>query len=246
MNTIPENQFAPSKIPYWEKIASETRWGQYIDAIEKRNILRASELCQQKQRVLEIGCEGGKWLKLLSSQGFDTLIGTDIDPAAITLCQQRLPQAQCLLVNLDDTRLPCDDQSVDLMLVMEIMPVIHSDWFYREAQRTLRPGGIVVGVVTNKYSVRALLYELFIRPRKRDEEYQRLYRTMYSKSYRYWKRMFVDHDFVVLHEEGYCWFPFPRTSSSVAIPVATTLEKIFGLRKCVTFAPWINFIVQKT
>ena len=60
--------------------------------------------------------------------------------------------ASCVLVSPDDSKLPCDTESMKLVLCVEVQPVIKSDWFLEEASRVLQQGGLIVGVFCNRLS----------------------------------------------------------------------------------------------
>jgi len=131
---------------------------------------------------------------------------------------------------------------VDLILVMEVVPVSHSRWFYEEALRILKPGGLVAGMLTNKFSLRRAVCKLLTRMGKKNwDEYQ----ASYSESYGYWKKIIIENGFEFIYSGGYCWFPFGRSSNSFFVPVFTSLEKFMGLRKLLILSPWINFIARK-
>lgn len=79
---------------FWEK-AAITRWGSYLTEIEKAVILKAHQLSGLPGTALEIGCEGGRWSKLLSEAGWK-VICTDIDVESLALCRKRIPDATCI------------------------------------------------------------------------------------------------------------------------------------------------------
>ena len=51
--------------------------------------------------------------------------------------------------------------------------------------------------------------------------------------------------FEVLHEEGYCWSPFARTSNSPLVPVFVQAERMLGLHRWIALSPWIAFVARK-
>lgn len=229
------------KLTFWEK-NTETKWGHYINEIERKIIIKASDLCENRDLVFEVGCDGGAWLKMLAERGWKNFAGTDVNREPLEICRRRIPNCECILVQPEDTHLPCENQSVDLILVMEVVPVSHSRWFYEEAFRILKPGGLVVGMLTNKFSLRGALYKLMTKMGKKSrDEYQ----ASYSKSYGYWKKIIIENGFEFIHEQGYCWFPFGRSSNSFLVPFCTSLERITGLRKFTALSPWIIFIARK-
>src|SRR5215470_3961495 len=137
---------------YWESIA-QTRWGSYITEIEKRAILKANNLFGKPSNALEIGCEGGRWSKLLSDLGWN-MTCTDINLNMLSICQKRIPMAKCILVDKEDTTLPCESGKLKLLLCIEVIEVISSNWFIKESLRVLQDGGKIVGVFNNRLSLR--------------------------------------------------------------------------------------------
>jgi len=226
---------------YWENIAVNSLWGKYIDQIEKNTIENAFKKIKNKNCILEIGCESGKWLDLASKAGFSKLIGTDINPDYEKACKLKNENIIFYTVNPNDQTLPCTDNSVDLLLVIEVPSVIHCEWFYKEAKRILTPDGIIVGVVTNKFSWRGFLFN-----RSRETTSFRQKELSYTQPYYFWKRLIKKQHFDFLSERGYCSGPFQRNSNSIFIPLYLFIEKIFMLHTLLFISPWIIFIIKKT
>ncbi len=220
---------------FWESIA-RSRWGSYITEVEKRVILKANELAQKPTVALEVGSEGGRWSKLLFDLGWN-MVCTDVDPDMLAICQRRIPMAKCILVDSKDTNLPCETESLGLILCIEVIPVLRSDWFITEAFRVLRCGGIVVGVFENKLSFRGYVHHLVSSVRGGLDYYEVAYPT--------WRSKFLRHGFKMLYEEGICWFPFSRASNSPLAPIVTQMERYLGLRRLPSVSPWIVFLAQK-
>lgn len=221
----------------WEKVA-ETRWGRYISDIEEDAILKANRAAGKPSRALEIGCEGGRWSKLLSDLGWD-MVCTDIDREALALCQKRLPSARCILVSPQDTALPCPSGSLSLMLCVEVCAVIEADWFLGEASRTLSDLGLLVGVFNNLCSLRGLY--VMAKRRLRPQPWYPYYQVSYGR----WKQRAVDKGFTMVYERGFCWFPFSRASDSRMIPKLTRMEQNLRLDRLTGVSPWVVFIAQK-
>ena len=222
-----------SPIPYWESIASMTRCGGYISAIEEGGIRLALALAGPPTTALEVGCEGGRWSRMLADLGWRVTC-TDINPESLRFCQQRLPDATCTLVRPEDTRLPCEVESMDLLLCIEVSSVPLYDWIKEEAARVLRPGGLYVGTFWNRRSYRGLKH-LFA---STGLDY-------YAHSYPLWKADMRARGFTFLHEEGYCWPPFRRDSNSPLVPAAARIERAIGLHRLPDVSPWVLFIVRK-
>jgi SAM-dependent methyltransferase len=224
---------------YWERIAT-TKWGQYTSQVEEQAILQAHRLAPEVRTVLEVGCEGGRWSRMLSDLGWD-VVCTDIDTSALDICQERIPSANCILVDPTDSTLPCETESLGLILCVEVYPVLESQWFLPEAHRTLARGGLIVGVALNKRSLRGLAIKARDLRRPPDVHGYRHYQISYSS----WKKEAQEQGFEMLHERGFCWFPFRRDSNSSLVPAFTRLERALRLPRLPALSPWIVFIAQK-
>jgi SAM-dependent methyltransferase len=162
----------------------------------------------------------------------------DVDPRALKLCQQRIPSATCILADAGARQIHCQSASFDLLLCVEVAPVIQSDWFVAEAGRLLKDGGIFVGVSWNRSSIRGLFSLLWHRIKHTRSDF-------YKFSYPEWRRSLVSTNFRLIHEEGFCWGPFGRLSDSRLVPVFVGIERMLELPRLVSFSPWVAFIARK-
>jgi len=219
---------------YWEEIA-ETRLGLYITAIERRLILFSSSLSRAGS-ALEMGCEGGRWSRLLADCGW-TMTCADIDEKALRICKEKVPESTCVLTSPESKTLPVKTRSVKLLLCVEVRQVIQSEWFGVEAARVLQKDGVVVGIFWNSRSIRAFFH--------RAEACRAGTVDFYSHSYPAWRKTFQNLGFQFVKEEGLCWLPFKRGSNSKLVPFFAALERGLGLRKLPTLSPWVMFVARK-
>jgi len=218
----------------WER-AAETRWGNYLTAIEEHALLIAHRHFKSPGTGLEVGCEGGRWCKLLVGLGWK-MTGTDINPDTLKLCEQRNPTVRCILVNESDETLPVESRSVDLLLAMEV-PVVEASWFIAEAQRVLKADGMLVTSVLNRHSwrgVAANLKSAWLGDR-------RYYNTTYTSR----RRALQNGGFSLTHQCGHGWPPFGRMSNSPWIPTAVKWERRLGLHRLLAISPWIALVAHK-
>jgi len=220
---------------FWEPL-SKRRWGKYISAIEHGLILQAHELAGAPATALEVGAEGGRWAKVLADLGWQ-MVCTEIAANALDICQKRIPTAKCVLVDREATDLPGDDESMRMLLAIEVDELVEQNWFIEEAGRVLERDGVFVGVFQNKRSWRAIVRKL--KPDPDDPTKQ------YTAAYAPWRKRLVQRGFRMIREEGLCWMPFGRMSDSPWIPAAVNFEKALGLRRLVRWSPWIVFVAQK-
>jgi SAM-dependent methyltransferase len=220
---------------YCEWLA-KTRWGAYINKIEERAIMLGHRSAPaQPGMALEIGCEGGRWSRLLTNLGWD-MVCTDVNKSFLDICQRRLPQSRCVLVEPDQT-FPCDDNSISLLLCVGVPPAIQSHRFIPECSRVLKQGGVVVGTFWNLNSVRGFALHLKALSAKTPD--------YYKFSYPSWRRTLARSGFQLLHEEGYCWFPFRRASESKLVPYAVAVERVLRLGRLAAASPWVAFAAKK-
>jgi SAM-dependent methyltransferase len=196
----------------------------------------AAGIARTPGAALEVGCEGGRWSRLLSDMGW-TLTCTDINADVLAVCRQRLPNANCIHVSPSATTLPCATGSVSLVLCLEVFEVMESSWFAMEASRVLSPNGVLVGVTLNRSSLRGM----FVRAKRYLTGRSALYKISYAEC----RRRMESAGFVVASERGYCWFPFGRSSNSRLVPFFIGVERRFGLGRFTAFSPWVVFIARK-
>ncbi len=219
---------------FWEVVAT-TRWGSHISDRERAAILEADRLAGSPGTVLDVGCDGGRWSRFLADRGWQPIC-IDVDPESVETCALRLPEATCICLDKDYDRLPCEDQSVNLVLCIEVPPVLYSKWFLPECRRVLDPDGLLVTVFWNRGSVRGRFASARAR-RHRTYDY-------YPKRYVEWMEEVSDAGFREVWSEGLCWAPFARDSDSAFVTPAVRLEHALGLRKLTRYAPWVVSVLR--
>jgi SAM-dependent methyltransferase len=225
---------APDAQSFWED-AADTRWGKYVTAIERQALLATLNKFAAPGVGLELGCEGGRWCRFLDDLGWK-MTGTDVDPVTLELCRQRNKSVRCILVGEQDSELPADRESIDLLVCLEV-PVVESAWFPAEAKRVLKPGGRFVGSFLNLHSWRGVMANMKSTVLGRPK--------YYSMSYAAFRRSLRNHGFTVDYESGCCWPAFGRQSNSRWIPVATGAERILQLNRLPSISPWIVYTATR-
>lgn len=222
---------------YWEDLNGRA-WGRYITARETAAIEAAQRAAPAPRRALDVGCGGGRWTRLLLDRGW-AVTSIDVDPASVRACAELNPEADCSVVPADAEKLPAGDESVSLLLCIEVQPVVQADWFLPEVRRVLAPGGRMVLVTWNRWSFRGLATDAASWVRERRPH--RFYRV----SYRAWRRELRASGFAVAAERGMCWFPFGRASDSRLIPAAAALEGRLGLDRLPSVSPWVLVTAER-
>ena len=233
---IQEAALAEKPCTQWEHVAL-TRWGSYLTEIEQEAIGAASRLAGIPGRALEVGCEGGRWSRMLTHAGWD-MTCTDVNPDSLRICQRRVPSAECVLVTQEQQVLPVQTEAVRLLLCIEVAPVSNSRWFAAEAYRALEPGGVLVAVTWNRHSLRGQFVRLAAYLSGKSEEF-------YKISYTTFRQQLTTAGFSMLTEKGYCWFPFGRESNSSWVTRATQWEQSLRLHKLLRVSPWVICTARK-
>jgi SAM-dependent methyltransferase len=231
---------------YWER-AARTRWGAYLTEHERETLSFAASAAGEPALAVEVGCEGGRWSKMLHDAGW-RMICTDVDRDALAVCQRRIPEATCLLKDPADPGLGIDSGIARLLLVFEVAPVTQQADFPAEAARVLEPGGVLVCSYYNPASARGVAYRALRRlEAMRSRTGTRHFHSDFynGDSYRSFRTGLQQHGFQVLRESGVSWFPFRRESDSRLIPWCTRLEGLLGLRRLPSLGPLDLVVARK-
>lgn len=216
---------------YWEEVAT-SRWGRYISAAETAAVERALATAPHPHRALDVGCGHGRWTTLMLDRGW-SVTASDVDPRAVRTCAERNPGAECLVVDAGSRLLSAADGTVSVVVCIEVLPVVTSQWFLPEVHRVLAPGGLLVTIAWNRDSLRGRVTSSLSRIRGGEPH------PHYRMSYRAWRRQLVTAGLRVESEVGLCWLPFGRRSDSRLIPAAVELERRLGLSRLPAVSPWV-------
>ena len=113
------------------------------------------------QRVLEVGCGTGHWLRSLSGRGI-RVIGLDLSAPMLAQAKTQAPEAAVARGTAD--RLPWAHDSFDRVFCINALHHFHDKAaFLKEARRVLRPGGsmMTVGLDPHAGVDRWYIYEYF-------------------------------------------------------------------------------------
>ena len=215
--------------------AGKLTWGRYLEDMEADALQTGFQhALAGASDAIDIGSETGRWTRRLLDHGF-SVTSTEVCVDKIAGCQARNPEANCVLVSPDDTRLPVDDNSMDFAVSIEV-EVNDFDWFVPELRRVLREGGVAVFTLNNRSSYRGWTGN--IKSRLRNDE------IYYPRSHRNMCNQLAECGFEIIAANGFGWFPFGRFSNSSLVPLATKIEDWLQLRRFVAWSPWIAYVCR--
>lgn len=116
----------------------------YIDRASRQNAVDALApvLRRRNPVILEVGCSSGFFLEDLRRKTSEAcLIGSDFISEPLYRLAERLPGTP--IVQFDLTKCPLDDDSVDAVVMLNVLEHIQDDReALRQVHRILRPGGL--------------------------------------------------------------------------------------------------------
>ena len=109
----------------------------------------ALDYCRGKD-VVELACGGGQGLQLLKREARSLMAG-DISDEVLVPTRAANPGLD--IRTFDAENIPGTDASLDVVILFEALYYIpHTDKFFAEAHRVLRPGGIVCAVGISRFA----------------------------------------------------------------------------------------------
>lgn len=111
--------------------------------------------------ALDIGCGTGKYIRLLEKLGYKS-VGLEYAATPLQILKKRQPES--LLLQADGACLPFGENTFDAVISIQVQDYFDDvRHFYREVRRVLKPGGLAVVTMTNKASLKGLIYETYLR-----------------------------------------------------------------------------------
>ena len=209
-----------SEETHWEK-AAKTRMGKYLTRTETQFIQNSIDL-SRINAVMDVGAEAGRFSQFPTENTL--VISIDID--SYGLKRLKLKAKHVNAVQADARKIPLKTETLDAILMIEVLDYIPELLdALAECYRTLKPGASLIVSFGNKSSLKAKLRET--RGKSYMHSYSSVMHSLLKTGFKVKKRM------------GYSWLLFGRTSENPLIPVLTTAEKIFGLRKIPKYSPWV-------
>lgn len=190
------------------------------------------------QTALDIGCGTGKYVQVLEQLGYTTT-GVEYDIAPLTLIQQRKPGTQ--IVQADGQHLPFADSVFDVVAAIQVQDYFpQRSLFFSDVWRVLKPGGMFLVTMTNKRSIKGLIYNLYLAWNRR------------SRSARFYEQPLTscldelkEQPFTVEQIWGYNWNLLARDcDSSFKVGCFAAMEKTLRLEKIPNLSP-VAFVVAR-
>ena len=97
---------------------------------------------KKQDKVLDIGCGTGNFLKLLKSMGVEKITGIDNSEFALEFCKQKVPEARLLKLDIRKP-LPFQDNEFDKIVVINVLYLLtkqEREKILKELYRVLKNG----------------------------------------------------------------------------------------------------------
>ncbi|MBY0379498.1 MAG: class I SAM-dependent methyltransferase [Burkholderiales bacterium] len=103
-------------------------------------------------RALDYGCGTGDSTRILTTLGFNDVIGVDVDEKMLSIAKSKDKKARFKLISNADTKLP--NESIDIVLsclvLMEVSTLDNMTKIFNEISRVLKNNGMFILVVSNE------------------------------------------------------------------------------------------------
>jgi SAM-dependent methyltransferase len=220
----------------WD-VQNRTRMGCYLTATEL-DCIKTGLHGSHKGIVLDVGCGSGKISVPLSGMGFE-VVSLECDFGPLRWFRRQEPDAR--LLNGDAIALPFVDCCFDIIVAVELLDYVEARGrFYKEAYRTLRPGGTLMATLTNKLSIKGAIYGLYLFLARR-----RRMRRYYEMTYRGGIGEMAEAGFKIRSARGYNWNLLPRDSDSILVDAFAVMEKVLRADKLPSLSPLVFITATK-
>jgi len=148
---LPEKRGALKEL--FARLKSQVAFGVWQRAIKQH----LGELGHGGLTLLDVGCGPGNLLTCLDRWFPESkLMALEMAPELISYAQERVRRCEILAVDLDKTAWPLEDHKVDVVLCIQVLEHLKDpETFFVEAQRVLKPGGILLTATPNPGGVAA-------------------------------------------------------------------------------------------
>lgn len=191
------------------------------------------------QSALDIGCGTGKYINLFEHLGYATT-GVEYDMAPLSLIKQR--KSCTKIVQADGQHLPFVDSAFDVVAAIQVQDYFpQRSLFFREVWRVLKKGGIFVVTMTNKRSIKGVVYNQYLAWNKRSRS-ARFYEQPLSACLDELRK----ESFSVEQIWGYNWNLLARNcDSSFRVGLFAFVEEKLHLEKIPNLSPTAFVVARK-
>lgn len=124
-----------------------------IEEIELRGILENID-CIEDKRILDAGCGTGRFINRLSNKNC-SIVGIDY---SFQMSKQAKKKTGKNIVNGTIDKLPFKNEIFDAIFCFKVLPHVHNFLeALKEFYRVLKPGGVLIVEIYNKFSIRRLI-----------------------------------------------------------------------------------------
>ncbi len=219
--------------------------GQYLDSVERQFIVTTLTQDPSVRRLVDLSGGSGRIAVPLAQQGYDVTV-TDVSIVPLRRLRQKNRSLNVELTDPTAPVIPFADASFDAALCIQVPFFVEDgrNWFFREAQRIVRPGGWLIVTSTNRLSYKGLLRRLLLVTGRMEP--QSWHRFEYVSTPDELEMRLQRAGFIVKQHMGYNWAPTLRFSDTGLLPLYTAIEKFARLDRLPALSPWIITSAQRT
>ncbi|MCW4006934.1 MAG: class I SAM-dependent methyltransferase [Candidatus Bathyarchaeota archaeon] len=206
---------------FWEE-AARTKMGSYLTKIETDFFKEAISNSDYKL-VCDVGTGAGKFTLIAVEKNLET-VSLDIDLHGLK--RLRLYTKKSHLIQADAKALPLKPGVFDAVFSMEVLDYIpETDKVLNEFRTISKDGAGLFFSFGNQSSIKSKI--------------RNMQGKNYMHSYGEVAAGLEKAGYKVLGKTGFNWMLFNRSSENSLIPLLGKLERIIGLRKIVSYSPWV-------
>jgi len=223
---------------YWTE-ANCLPFGQYMKEVELAFVRRYAGMPAAGRSLLDVGCGDGDFATELTRDGFRAT-GLERDSSALDVARARHPDLT--VVRSDALVMPFPDATFDVVTGVQMIDYFpDKETFFAEVYRVLKPGGLMIVQVSNRRSIKGILYRTYLKLKRRTRT-----AWYYLKTYGEQARLIRETGFEILGTLGYNWNVLQRqTRSRVIVHVYRFVETACLLSRLPWLSPSILIAARK-